>query len=340
MIDTIKQLLPSSRSISHLANQLGIPRTTLRDSLSRAGLPTDSIDNLKSALNANSHPVYKKSTHIEDLVKIAELKRNLSQVNQQHNFSIEVATEPTIFCSWSDQHIGAGGVNHQALINEVENIAKIREQDPNFILVLNGDLIDGYFAGSGHANNEQVLTIDEQRDFGKYVIERLRPELTISADHEAWSITSTLEVNFTRDVCRDNNLNYAQWQAKLFIKLDNGVTKTVLVNHRYPGKTKANPTKHLQALHAERGPADIVTTGHYHSNTGAYKLHSLRQNEEPFWGLQSGTYKLHDGYSMKLNDYVGEYGIPCCVILPDGNMYGFNHYSEGVEFVALWKQKK
>lgn len=340
--ETITALLPQSRSITHLANLLGVPRSTLRDYLTRANLPTDNIDALKTQLQGLSKvvsTVSKKDKRIEDLVQIAELKKQASQANQQYQYTIEVKSEPTIFCSWSDQHIGAAGVNHQALLAEVHALEEIRQEDPNFILVLNGDLIDGYIKGSGHANNEQVLDLDEQREFGKYIIQTLRPELTISADHEAWSITSPMAVDFMKEVCEDAGLNYAQWQAKLVIKMDNGVQKTVLVNHRYPGKTKLNPTRHLQALHAERGPADIVTTGHYHSNPGAYKLNPTRQNEDQFWGLQSGTYKIGDGYGMKINDYQGQYGIPAVLILPDGNVLGFDHYTEAVAYKELLTKK-
>ena len=331
-LETIISLLPQARSITHLASLLGTARSTLRDFLTRNALPTDNVEALKTATGTSNKVSKAASSRIEDLVKIADLKRSVSQANQQYEFTVEVRNEPVIFCSWSDQHIGAAGVNHQALLNEVNELKRIRTMDQNFILILNGDLIDGYIKGTGHENNEQVLDLDEQRQFGKYVIETLKPELTISADHEAWSVTSPMEVNFTRDVCTANGLNYAQWQAKMIIRMDNGITKTALINHRYPGKTKINPTRHLQALHSERGPADIVTTGHYHSAPGAYKLNPIRQNEEQFWGLQSGTYKIGDGYGMKLNDYQGEYGIPALVIMPDGSIHGFDHYSDAVRF--------
>lgn len=339
-LQDILNVLPQARSITHVANLLGVPRSTLRDFLTRAELPTDNIESLKAAVPAQASTVkpYTSCEQISDLVQIAELKRKTSSTSpalQQYVHTLEVRSEPTIFCSWSDQHIGAAGVNHKALLNEVHNLRDIRASDDNFILVLNGDLIDGYIKGVSHDNNEQVLDIDEQRQFGKYVIETLRPELTISADHEAWAINSALQHNFTKEVCDAAGLPYVQWQAKMVIKFDNGLTKTALINHRYPGKTKLNPVRHLQALHTERGPADIVTVGHYHSNAGAYKLNPLRQNEDQFWGLQTGTYKSTDAYSMKLNDYQGEYGIPALLIMPDGTIHGFDHYSEAIEYKKL-----
>ena len=331
-ISIIIAQLPQARSITHLANLLGIPRSTLRDSLVKLNLPTDNIDSLKIATGAGAKPIVAITKKIEDLVKIAELKRAVSQANQQYEFTIEVPSEPVVFILWGDLHIGGAGVNHTALLSEMNSIKTLREQDNSIVLALNGDLIDGYIKGSGHANNEQVLDLDEQRAFATYVITELQPELTLSADHEAWSITSGTEINFTKDVCTKENLNYAQWQAKLTIKMDNGVTKSILVNHRYPGKTAMNPTKHLSKLHTERGPADIVCCGHYHSNPGAYNLHPLRQNEDKFLALQNGTYKIGDGFGMKINDYQGEYGIPAALILPNGNVMGFDHYSEAVAY--------
>ena len=338
MLKQIETYIQQARSITHLANLLNVPRSTLRDYLTKNNLPTDSIDALRVSIQPT--PATPTNTlsinHINNLVQIAELKQQSSPVHQQYVFNIERPDEPVVFILWGDQHIGAGGTNHRGLVTEVNAIKALRQEDPSIILALNGDLIDGYFAGSKHNNNDQVLNIEEQRQFARWMLGELKPEIAISADHEAWSIDSGLELNFTKDFCKDNNINYAQWQAKLVVKFDNGLTRTILVHHRYPGKTKMNPLKHLTTLHQERGPADIVCCGHYHSNPGAYWLKPARQNEDPYIGLQNGTNKLGDSYASKIGDLIGEYGIPAVLMMPNGDMYPFNHYSEAVEFKHRW----
>lgn len=321
--------IAQARSITHLAHLLNIPRSTLRDYLTKQSLPTDDVAKLKQVVK----PASKATDDIDRLIEIAKLKQQTSQVHQQHTFTIERPNEPVVFILWGDQHIGAGGTNHTGLKNEVLAIKQLREEDPNIILALNGDLIDGYFAGSKHSNNDQVLGIDEQRQFARWMLSELKPEIALSADHEAWSIDSNLDLNFTKDFCAEHGINYAQWQAKLTVKFDNELEKTILVNHRYPGRTKLNPVKHLQNLHNERGPADVVCCGHYHSAPGSYWMHSYRQNEDKFVGLQNGTHKLGDSFASKIGDLIGEYGIPAVVLMPNGDMYPFDHYSHAISWL-------
>lgn len=334
MLKQIETYIHQARSITHLAHLLGVPRSTLRDYLTKNNLPTDSIDALRVSIQPA--PTTQSNTlsinHINNLIQIAELKQQSSPVHQQYVFNIERPNEPVVFILWGDIHIGSAGVNHQAVKNEVEAIRDLRSEDPNIILALNGDIIDGYFAGSKHSNNDQVLTINEQREFAKWLLKELKPEIAISADHEAWSIDSGLELNFTKDFCNEHGINYAQWQAKLVVKFDNGLTRTILVNHRYPGRTALNPTKHLQKLHNERGPADIVCCGHYHSNVFCGWMNALRQNEDSFIAMQNGTHKILDSFASKIGDLVGEYGVPATVLMPNGDMYPFKHYSQAIDF--------
>lgn len=324
----IESFIAQARSITHLAHLLNIPRSTLRDYLAKNKLPTDNI----TALSKQVKPK-QETSNIDRLIEIAKLKQKDSLVHQQYEFTIERPDEPVVFILWGDQHIGAGGTNHVGLKNEVLAIKALRETNPNTILALNGDLIDGYFAGSKHSNNDQVLDIDEQRQFARWMLSELKPEIALSADHEAWSIDSNLDLNFTKDFCKDQGINYAQWQAKLTVKFDNKLERTILVNHRYPGRTKLNPVKHLQALHNERGPADVVCCGHYHSAPGAYWMHPYRQNEDKFIGLQNGTHKLGDSFASKIGDLIGEYGIPAAVLMPNGDMYPFDHYSHAMAWL-------
>ena len=202
-------------------------------------------------------------------------------------------------------------------------------------IVAMGDYIGGYMKSKTPSNKDQVLSPSNQRDAAKHLLAQLEPTLIIEGDHDAWHNKQDNDSDWLADFCRDYGFRFAQWGAQLNF-ISDSLNVRLLARHRFNGSRRVDTMNPQKQLHNLQGPAEIVALAHVHSNPGAQERYPLRRHEEPFYAVQTGTYKIHDEYAKKLGLSHGEYGVPCVLVIPSiGYINGYQDIDSGLAALRM-----
>lgn len=248
-------------------------------------------------------------------------------------------TKDTVVLFTGDWHLGAPGTNYGQFEEDIHHIAAAKAVLKEQLFVIGmGDFIDGYLPQGTPRNPYQVLQPDEQRKAAMEAFRLIKPSVYIEGDHDLWHSQNLLEYSWLHDWTQREGGYYAQWGFKLKVTGQhlNGTTwkhDDWLIRHRYSGSRSAHPTGPHKKLVSELGPAKVAALAHTHSFPGINRAWSVRRHEEPFFAVQSGTYKKFDEYGKKLADYQGEYGVPALLIKTDGSILPFDDYADALKYV-------
>lgn len=270
-----------------------------------------------------------------DLMRIARARAAIPSALFDEDVVTLEAKEPTVLVLIGDMHLGAPGLDHDRLEQDVQHLSYAKKFLRDKLHIIgNGDFIDGYLPSGTPLNPYQVLSPAEQRRAATEMLDLLQPSWVIEGDHDMWHSKAPVEHSWLFEYAQRKGIPYAQWGGTLKIETKAG-TLTGLVRHRYSGST--NGLDHLaphRRLHSALGPADFTALNHFHSFAGAFKVYPKRRGEKQFWALQGGTYKLKDEHGKKLGLGPAEYGVPALLVHPDGHLQGFDRYEDALNAVT------
>lgn len=243
-------------------------------------------------------------------------------------------TQDTVVLFTGDWHLGAPGTDYARFEEDVHHIAAAKAVLKEQLFVIGmGDYIDGYLPTGTPRNPYQVLQPDEQRKAAMEAFRLIKPSIYIEGDHDLWHSQSPLEYSWLYDYTQRNGGFYAQWGTRIHVTGEGWQHAPWLVRHRYSGSRSAHPTGPHKKLASELGPAKVAALAHTHSFPGVNRAWSVRRHEEPFFAVQSGTYKTYDEYGKKLADYQGEYGVPALLVKADGTILPFDDYTDALKYL-------
>lgn len=272
-----------------------------------------------------------------NLLNIAKTRQKYSRINDSRTLAL-TRQGPVYVVFTGDWHLGAPGTDYELFEKDLKVLAHAKQVlGENLVIVGMGDYVDGYTTKGPKLEHDQVLSPWEQRMAAKQALETLQPDLVLIGDHDFWLSGGEDGYNWLHDWSMENKVPYAEWGGELEIWTGEIVWR-ILVRHRYKGGV--NGLDHLKPhknLFTEGGPAHAVVLAHFHTKAGVYRINPVRNNEGRYWGIQTGTYKLHDTYGKKISSGIAEYGVPA-LVLTKNEILAYDHYLEALP-KKLWSKR-
>lgn len=275
-------------------------------------------------------PETSTSTEYQRYFEIAKFRQGSPNPLFDSPDLVQRIAEPVCIVAFGDVHIGAEGVDYDALLRDVDQLKLAKDVlGDRLIIVGMGDFIDGYLS-QGTPKAFQILSPREQRLAAEDMLVQMRPSLVIEGDHDLWHSNHELQHSWLFDTAERAGFQYAQWGGTITFLLPDGGSVRGLARHRYKGGVATDHLRPHKNLHQDLGPAQFTMLGHWHDHPGVYRTYSKRRHEGTFLAVQSGTYKRYDEYGKKLADYYGQYGVPALIVRPNGSILPFDHYEDAL----------
>lgn len=228
--------------------------------------------------------------------------RNSFERRPSNSIESKINTDKHIAIVFSgDWHIGAEGVNYQALKDMIQTV----KETENMYICTVGDLIENTFQFHNQSTIlDQVIHPKQQVIMLEGIIrEFIGNEKLIcgaSGNHEDKRFEKYLGYSTMDSLFAGSH--YFQGKGIVFLKVGD-IEYSITVMHKARSKSKLNLTLGQMREFQYCFPSDIIACGHYHSPVIQWHPKYLRDSQKGIGGetvfVQCGTYKTKDLYAER-----------------------------------------
>ena len=237
-------------------------------------------------------------------------------------------TAPVGIWSLSDIHIGHDRVPHLLVKETVDLLAA----EPGLYGILNGDVIDGFVANTPDTGRfSAALRPKFQKLLAVHICELLAGKVlgVTAGQHEFFSLRLD-DFDFAEYMAKHARSVYLGSGGSMTLQFVDGVTYSIGVWHRFPGRSIYDKTAAAKRLYREHGPFDVTFVGDKHSPAISKEI----RNGEWRVFAQGGTYKVHDDYGKALGYLDSAVAVPMAILWPREKRYWVGlDISEGLDYL-------
>lgn len=278
--------------------------------------------------------------YFAQLEQAVQTKHHLSFVQKETSFTPPDEHLPIAVVFTGDWHIGASGVDYDALRSNLEAIAATE----GAYAIGMGDFVEGVNANikaksalySGAENNtglqEDWVALRAGICKGKWLA-------FMSGNHDEW-LYSAAGKNRIDEIAGELQAPYFS-QGGGIVRIWLGTNEYVIgVRHTTSGSSRLNTSNAQRRMfddYPEWDNLHVAVVGHHHYND----MHVQSRKGYRCVYLRAGTFKTHDSYARD-NGFTPELGTPLVILLPDQHKvlpYRGDDFEEGMAHFRWLRQE-
>lgn len=344
--ETLTKIIISGRAYCRVAEEMGIPSATLKDTIRRfkkeMGWQTPTQDTQPEIIKSKDDEFFEDRISGRTIDEILDSQqKQYEQV--RHSFeeiNIKMKEDlPVAIIHYGDPHLGSDGMNMELLKKHME----LSKKDGVYVGCV-GDITDNWCKPLAGEYGNSVLTKAEQETLEAWFIDFHKHKWVymIVGNHDEWnSHERVIEMLF--NLRQKGRTAVKNWEGVFNLIFKNGATFKIKAAHDFKGGSQFSNSTGGSKLRFQGDDADIFICGHRHcygyengQNLITHKFsHSIR----------AAGYKRYDNYARRLQFHsamMGESVVTVLDPLSDNDVSRIQVFAdpvEGVEYMEFLRNK-